>query len=186
MPASPENGDAPFTGPAKPPRRPARQPPASPNDHPVPEHPRQHAPGRVQGGCGHPSVPAVPAKARVSQVRTGTALRVSQIRHTVYRPWCPRRRPRPSLKGSALHISHTHCFTEAGECLSIHRDIQYTHARRLTLYFCFTTNSTRATNRSCGSGTTTTSRGALRLRPPPRVTFPCEGCEARREVRYGR
>jgi hypothetical protein len=35
-----------------------------------------------------------------------------------------------------LHTSHVHCFTEAGDCLSIHRSIQYTHTSpntRLTL-----------------------------------------------------
>jgi hypothetical protein len=32
-----------------------------------------------------------------------------------------------------------HCFTEAGDCLSIHRDIQYTHTQdsRLTLSFIY-------------------------------------------------
>ena len=44
---------------------------------------------------------------------------------------------RPSLKGSILHTSQVLCFTEAGDCLSIHRPIQYTHTQdsRLTLFF---------------------------------------------------
>ena len=41
---------------------------------------------------------------------------------------------RPSLKGSALHTSQVHCFTEAGDCLSIHRPIQYTQTD-LSLFF---------------------------------------------------
>jgi len=56
------------------------------------------------------------------------------------------------LKKEILHTSQVHCFTEAGDCLSIHRDIQYNHTRRFKTDVSFLVSQSPRNTYQCAMG----------------------------------
>jgi len=108
------------------------------HDHPAPKTEAEKAKfANATGVCRAKDIPFDPLANTFGEAYHGWHHRyvsgLSQIPTQRYRPSrtvsCPWSSTL-SLKGSALHTSHTHCFTcNAGDCLSLHRDAQYTHTQ---------------------------------------------------------
>ena len=108
------------------------------HDHPAPKTEAEKAKfANATGVCRAKDIPFDPLANTFGEAYHGWHHRyvsgLSQIPTQRYRPSrtvsCPWSSTL-SLKGSALHTSHTHCFTSnAGDCLSLHRDAQYTHTQ---------------------------------------------------------
>ena len=64
----------------------------------------------------------------------GTSWGFPKSRHTVYSPWWSSTAPGVVTFTGTVTTTQVPCFTESGDCLSIHRDIPYIHGLKTDLF----------------------------------------------------